>query len=87
MEASSGPATLAGPTGPDRFQEPRLRSVTRISISAMPVLGSVWMMVLRSLTGWKIVRLVQARHALAQQVLVQQVAFVQQEIAAHGGFA
>src|ERR1700733_10387527 len=53
MEASTGPAMLAGPTGPDTLQEPRLRSVTRISMSATPVFGSVWIMVLRSLMGEK----------------------------------
>ena len=39
--AQGSPAILAGPTGPDRFHEPRLRSITRKSISAMPVFGSV----------------------------------------------
>ena len=36
--------------------------------------------------GFEKVRFVQTSHALAQQVLIQQVAFVEQEIAANGGF-
>ena len=36
--------------------------------------------------GFEKVRFVQARHALAQQVLIQQVAFIEEEIAANGGF-
>ncbi len=77
----SGPAMLAGPTGPDRFQEPRLRSITRMSISATPV---SW---IRMDDGGALVSRVgkssprsAARHAFAKQVFIQQVPFVQQEL-------
>src|SRR5205807_5887444 len=51
MEACSGPAKLAGPTGPDRFQAPRLRSVSRTITLAMPLASSVWMAKLFSVIG------------------------------------
>src|SRR5689334_1230105 len=40
IDARSGPANPIGPTGPDMFHDPALRSVSRIVTFAIPAAGS-----------------------------------------------
>jgi len=81
MEASSGPAKLAGPTGPDKRQAPRFRS-GEFDHHIRHALVSLWWIITWLGSMWfEQIAPIQTVYAFAQQTSIQQLALLQQEIA------